>query len=122
MAANTAQPYRVAFIHAPDPVYADTQNYGAKFMPVWAYTLGAHIPSDGRFELVLTDCRFESEMAITEADIYLFSGINQDFSNMERVRNNLQGLYPNSKSMIGGPICWSFEQAGTLSQLSLIHI
>ena len=118
MAANTAQPYRVAFIHAPDPIYADTQNYGAKFMPVWAYTLGAHIPSDGRFELVLTDCRFESETAIAEADIYLFSGINQDFSNMERVRNNLQGLYPNSKSMIGGPICWSFEQAGTLSQLS----
>ena len=76
MLANTSQPYRIAFIHAPDPVYADTQNYGAKFMPVWAYTLGAHIPGDGRFKLSLTDCRFESEAGITEADVYLFSGNN----------------------------------------------
>ena len=49
MKAQPGQPYRVAFIHAPDPGYADTQNYGAKFMPVWAYTLAAHIPDDGRF-------------------------------------------------------------------------
>ena len=40
---------RCAFIHAPDPVYSDTQNYGAKFMPVWAYTLASHVPDDGRF-------------------------------------------------------------------------
>ncbi|MBM08975.1 MAG: hypothetical protein CMF69_05275 [Magnetovibrio sp.] len=118
MPSNTTQPYRVAFIHAPDPIYADTQNYGAKFMPVWAYTLGAHIPGDGRFQLSLTDCRFETEAEIAEADIYLFSGINQDCSNLERVRDDLKGRYPNSKSMIGGPICWSFEQAGTLAQLS----
>ena len=118
MLTNTTPPYRVAFIHAPDPIYADTQNYGANFMPVWAYTLGAHIPGDGRFQLSLTDCRFNSETEIAEADIYLFSGINQDCSNMERVREDLKGRYPNSKSMIGGPICWSFEQAGTLAQLS----
>lgn len=47
--------FRVTFVHAPDPVYADTQNYGAMFMPVWAYTLGAHIPDDGRFRLTLHD-------------------------------------------------------------------
>ncbi len=117
MTVAVPTPLRVAFIHAPDPVYADTQNYGAKFMPVWAYTLGAHIPGDGRFELSLTDCRFESESGIAEADIYLFSGINQDYGNMERVRAELQRRYPNAKSMIGGPICWSFDRAGTLDQL-----
>ena len=77
--AELAPAYRIAFIHAPDPVYADTQNYGAKFMPVWAYTLGAHISGDARFELSLTDCRFEPEAGIKEADVFLFSGINQDF-------------------------------------------
>lgn len=117
MNAQATQPFRVAFIHAPDPVYADTQNYGAKFMPVWAYTLGAHIPGDGRFSLSLTDCRFEPEAGITEADAFLFSGINQDYSNMERVRAELKRRYPNAKSLIGGPITWSFEQAGTLEQL-----
>ena len=117
MATANPAPLRVAFIHAPDPVYADTQNYGAKFMPVWAYTLGAHIPGDGRFQLSLTDCRFEPEAGIDEADVFLFSGINQDYGNMERVRADLKARYPNARSMIGGPICWSFEQAGTLDQL-----
>jgi radical SAM superfamily enzyme YgiQ (UPF0313 family) len=117
MTASTISPLRVAFIHAPDPVYADTQNYGAKFMPVWAYTLGAQIPGDGRFELSLTDCRFEPEASIAEADVYLFSGINQDYGNLERVRAALKARYPKARSMIGGPICWSFDQAGTLGQL-----
>jgi len=117
MNAQATQPFRVAFIHAPDPVYADTQNYGAKFMPVWAYTLGAHIPGDGRFSLSLTDCRFEPEAGIAEADAFLFSGINQDYANMDRVRAELKRRYPNAKSLIGGPIAWSFEQAGTLEQL-----
>ena len=34
---------RVAFVHAPDPVYSEMQNNGVLFMPVWAYTLAAHI-------------------------------------------------------------------------------
>ena len=108
---------RVAFIHAPDPIYADTQNYGAKFMPVWAYTLGAHIPGDGRFDLSLHDCRFEPERDIAEADIFLFSGINQDCGNLERVRTDLKRRFPDALSIIGGPICWSFDQAGSIAQL-----
>ncbi len=109
--------FRIAFIHAPDPVYSDTQNYGAKFMPVWAYTLAAHIPDDGRFTTTLYDCRFEPEENITEHDIFLFSGMNQDNGNMEAVRARLQAHYPASKSMIGGPIAWSFDQAGSLDML-----
>ena len=117
MNAKISEPYRIAFVHAPDPVYADTQNYGAKFMPVWAYTLAAHIPDDGRFVTSLYDCRFEPEAKIAEHDVFLFSGINQDNGNMEAVRARLKARYPNAKSMIGGPICWSFDQAGTLEML-----
>ena len=117
MKAQPGKPYRVAFIHAPDPGYADTQNYGAKFMPVWAYTLAAHIPDDGRFVTSLYDCRFEPEEKIAEHDVFLFSGINQDSGNMEAVRARLKARFPDSKSMVGGPICWSFDQAGTLDTL-----
>ena len=117
MSSKPNNPYRVAFIHAPDPGYADTQNYGAKFMPVWAYTLAAHIPDDGRFVTSLYDCRFEPEEKIAEHDLFLFSGINQDSGNMEAVRARLEARYPNAKSMVGGPICWSFDQADTLDML-----
>jgi len=108
---------RVAFIHAPGPVYADTQNYGAKFMPVWAYTLASHIDNANFFYLSLYDCRFQRESSIAEADVFLFSGINQDFTNLERVRKDLKARYPHALSMIGGPICWSFDQAGSLDRL-----
>ena len=108
---------RVTFVHAPDPIYADTQNYGAKFMPVWAYTLASHIPDDGRFKLELYDSRFDNSDKVAEADVFLFSGINQDCGNMEAVRASLIAKYPNARMMIGGPICWSFDQAGSISQL-----
>jgi len=58
------QPLRVAFVHAPDPVYSDTQNYGTKFMPVWAYTLAAHVPDDGRYRMALYDTRFDPVSSI----------------------------------------------------------
>jgi len=113
----SAAPMRVAFIHAPDPGYADTQNYGAKFMPVWAYTLASHIDDDSSFQLSLFDCRFQDEGSITQADAYLFSGINQDCGNMERVRAQLKSRFPQARMLIGGPICWSFDQAKSLDQL-----
>jgi radical SAM superfamily enzyme YgiQ (UPF0313 family) len=111
------QKMRVSFIHAPDPIYADTQNYGAKFMPVWAYTLASHITDTDNYELSLFDCRFQDENSITEADAFLFSGINQDCGNMERVRAELHARYPDAKMLIGGPICWSFDQAKSMEQL-----
>ncbi len=109
--------FRCAFVHAPDPVYSNTQNYGAKFIPIWAYTLAAHVPDDGRFEMVLYDNRFDRLPDIAEADVFLFSGINQDLSNLERIRSDLKERYPEAVSVIGGPICWSFDQAGSLDQL-----
>jgi radical SAM superfamily enzyme YgiQ (UPF0313 family) len=112
-----AQPLRVCFIHCPDPAYADTQNYGAQFMPVWAYTLAAHIPQDGRFRLSLFDARLEAIDSIETADVFLFSGINQDHGNLLRVRKQLKELFPEARSVIGGPICWSFNQAGDIAKL-----
>lgn len=108
---------RCAFIHAPDPIYSDTQNYGTKFMPVWAYTLASHIPDDGRFEMALHDARFDPVDGIGAADVFMFSGINQDNANLESVRARLKGRFPDAVTIIGGPICWSFDQAGTIEHL-----
>ncbi len=109
---------RCVFIHAPDPLYADTQNYGAVFMPVWAYTLAAHVPMDGRFELSLCDTRFSSLEEIQAIDIALFSGINQDHGSLISTHAALRARFPNMVSIIGGPICWSFDQAEDLDKLS----
>lgn len=115
--ARRPRTLRCAFIHAPDPVYSDTQNYGAKFMPVWAYTLGSHVPGDGRFEMALHDTRFDPLDDIGAADVFLFSGINQDNAHLETVRARLKDHYPDAVTIIGGPICWSFDQAGSLDYL-----
>lgn len=113
---------RVAFVHTPNPIYADTQNYGAQFMPVWAYTLASHLP-DNTYDLRLYDTRLEPIETVAEADIFLFSGINQDESAIIRFQEILKEKYPKSRSMIGGPICWSFHMAGDLEKLSMFdHI
>jgi hypothetical protein len=31
----------ITFVHTPENFLAETQQYGAMFMPVWAYTLAA---------------------------------------------------------------------------------
>jgi radical SAM superfamily enzyme YgiQ (UPF0313 family) len=109
---------RCVFVHAPDPLYADTQNYGALFMPVWAYTLASHVPMDGRFELQLCDTRFDTLEDVEAVDVALFSGINQDHDSLVRTHAALRKRFPNMVSIIGGPICWSFDQAGDLEKLA----
>jgi len=108
---------RVTFVHCPDPMYADTQNYGAQFMPVWAYTLASHVPEDGRFRLSLYDTRLDPLETVEEADVFLFSGINQDHGNLVRVQALLKERFPAMTSIIGGPICWSFNQVGDVEKL-----
>ena len=111
------RPFRVMFVHAPDPVYSNTQTYGAIFMPVWAYTLAAHIPDGMGVDLLLFDTRVQKESDIEQADLYLFSGINQDAHYMNQVRATLKRRFPAARSIVGGPVAWSFDQAGTLDQL-----
>ncbi|MDA1101394.1 MAG: radical SAM protein [Proteobacteria bacterium] len=106
------------FVHAPDPLYADTQNYGALFMPVWAYTLASHVPADDRFELQLCDTRFDSLEQIEVVDVALFSGINQDQNSLIHAEAALRQRFPKMVSIIGGPICWSFNQAGDIDKLA----
>jgi len=117
------RPLRVAFVHTPEPLYADTQNYGAQFTPVWAYTLASHLPDDNRYDLRLYDTRIENLSSITEADVFLFTGINQDYGMIVRSHAELKRRYPSGVFIIGGPICWSFYTAGDIEQLMMFdHI
>jgi len=108
---------RVTFIHCPERLYAELQNNGVVFMPVWAYTLAAHLPNDGTYAISLFDTRIDSLAEVPEADIFLFSGINQDFTNLCVTHDELRGRFPSARTVIGGPICWSFDQAGDLGKL-----
>lgn len=110
-------PLRIAMIHAPDPVYAANQTYGAKFIPLWAYTLSAHIPKDGRFEIELYDDRFDPKETIGVHDVYLYSGINQDSGILLDILRHLRGRVPGALHLIGGPITSSLQAAGRLAQL-----
>lgn len=111
-------PLRCRFIHAPDPAYSVSQNYGAKFMPLWVYTLAAHVPQSGRYALAMSDLQYDSLSEVPEADVFLFSGINQDLETLNRVWTHLKQRYPQAIGIVGGPICWSFDQAGGLQRLA----
>jgi radical SAM superfamily enzyme YgiQ (UPF0313 family) len=115
--APTPRVARLAMIHAPDPVYAANQTYGAQFTPLWAYTLSAYVPSDGRFSVKLYDNRFDTTDEIGEAEIYIYSGINQDCGVLTAICNSLRGRFPRAKHVIGGPITSSFDSAGRLGDL-----
>src|SRR5215813_13654691 len=69
----------ITFVLAPDAFLAETQQYGALFMPVWAYTLAAYIDEPERYELKLCDLRFDEIGDVVEAELFAFSGINQDY-------------------------------------------
>jgi hypothetical protein len=114
---------RIAFIHAPDAFLADTQQYGAMFMPVWAYTLAAYIEEPERYDLKLFDIRFDDAKDVPEADLFVFSGVNQDYETIIATQAQLHGLYPNSTFIIGGPNTWSLNQAGEIAKLEMFdHI
>jgi radical SAM superfamily enzyme YgiQ (UPF0313 family) len=114
---------RVSFIHCPNRTYSEMQNNGLIFMPVWAYTLAAHIPDDGRYSLSLYDVRINDIDSIEEADIFLFSGINQDYLDLSNMEANLRSRFPDAKLVVGGPIAWSFSQAGDIEKLFIFdHI
>lgn len=120
MIVDTATPTkkaRVCFVHSPDPNYSELQNGGVLFMPLWAYTLAAHFPPN-TYETDLADLRLRDVEQRRAADIFLFSGINQDFSTIVAVRRQLKKRFPAAKFIIGGPICWSFDQVGDIGKLS----
>ncbi len=111
-------PVRCTFVHAPNPSTENVQYLGMRFMPAWIYTLAAWAPNDGRFLLRMADTRIDDVGAIGEADIFLFSAWNQDLDHVEGVRVRLSARFPDAKTVIGGPIAWSFDKAGELERLA----
>jgi radical SAM superfamily enzyme YgiQ (UPF0313 family) len=110
----------VTFVHSPDPHFAALQTTGVHFMPVWAYTLAAHLPEAG-LELRLADLRVVRPDEIEAADLFLFSGINQDLGTLVALQAGLQARFPGARFVLGGPITWSFEQAGRLDELRMFE-
>ena len=110
---------RISFIHAPDRFLAETQQYGAMFMPVWAYTLAAYIEEPERYELKLVDMRFDRAEHVAEADLFVFSGINQDYETIVSTREKIHARFPNATFIVGGPITWSLNEAQEIEKLDM---
>jgi radical SAM superfamily enzyme YgiQ (UPF0313 family) len=110
---------RIAFIHSPDAFLAATQQYGAMFMPVWAYTLAAYIEAPENYDLRLWDLRFDDVHKVPEADLFVFSGVNQDYETIVATHATLRARYPHATFILGGPITWSLNQAGEIAKLEM---
>jgi radical SAM superfamily enzyme YgiQ (UPF0313 family) len=114
---------RITFIHSPDDRLARTQQYGAMFMPVWAYTLAAYIEEPEQHHLKLFDLRFDRPDTVDAADLFVFSGINQDYETLAATHHALKDRFPDATFILGGPIAWSLNQAGEIAKLEMFdHI
>jgi radical SAM superfamily enzyme YgiQ (UPF0313 family) len=116
--ATPGETLRCVFVHAPADRYVDPLFAGPRFPPLWAFTLASHVPDDGRFRLHLHDTRFAGDEEIPEAEVYLFSGLNQDLPALLEVHAGLARRYPQALFALGGPICASFDREGDLDKLS----
>jgi len=88
-----------------------------EYMPTWVYTLANHIPEEEGIALDFYDTRFDKIEDVKEARVFLYSGINQDLDELLRVSAEISAKFPNSIAVIGGPICWSFNESGDLDLL-----
>lgn len=105
--------HKITFVNAPEDFY--DQNYGTRFISLWAYTLASYVPDTWDVEIL--DCKTESPSAAGNADVFAFSGINQDIDSIRYVHDLLKGKYPDATFILGGPITWSLEQEGKLDCL-----
>ncbi len=120
---NPGELKSITFVHAPEQFLAETQQYGAMFMPIWAYTLAAYIDQQENYDLRLCDLRFEKVHEVVEADLFVFSGTNQDYEGIIEAERQLRSRFPSSTFIIGGPVAWSLNQAGEGDKLSMFdHI
>jgi radical SAM superfamily enzyme YgiQ (UPF0313 family) len=114
---------KLSFIHSPDAFLAETQQYGAMFMPVWAYTLASYVRNPESYEMQLFDLRFDQVEEVPEADLFVFSGVNQDYETLIATHAVLRKLHSGARFIIGGPITWSLNEAGEISKLEMFdHI
>lgn len=113
---------KIGLIHSSNKNFAENQNYGLQFAPVWAFVLSTYIKDNGH-EAVLYDLNINDRDIIESADAYFLSGINQDLHSLVEIAAFLKEKYPSAPRFIGGPIAWSFDQAGELERLALFdHI
>jgi radical SAM superfamily enzyme YgiQ (UPF0313 family) len=108
---------KVTFVQAANRLFSDTQMFGVHFMPVWAYTLAAHLRPLHGVTLRLFDDRFDDATEIEAADIFFFTGINQDYDAIIALATSLSDRFPCARMVIGGPICWSYKMAERLGAL-----
>lgn len=87
-------------------------------MPVWLYTLASHLRPIPDISIQTFDCRVQDDSELPIANIYLFTGINQDYESIMAFFKKVRPLHLNSTFVIGGPICWSYQQAGRLEKLN----
>ena len=113
------RPFRITFVQATNRFFADTQMFGVYCMPVWAYTLAAHLADLPDVELTLFDDRFDTVGDARPAELFLFTGINQDYDAIVALHGALKRRFPQARFVIGGPICWSFRTAGKLDGLGM---
>ncbi len=113
MATAQTRP-KVCFVNAPADFY--DQNYGTRFIPLWAYTLAAYVTDHWDIEIV--DCKIEDPDLTGPADIFVFSGINQDIDSIRGVHDRLKEKYPGATFVLGGPVTWSLEKEGKLDFLA----
>ena len=87
-------------------------------MPVWAYALASHLEDAGNMSMFLLDARFDRLEESEAADVFLYSGVNQDLESLLSARTILARRFPAAKHVLGGPICWSFDKAGEIDKLA----
>lgn len=108
---------RIGLVHLSNRVYADSQNYGLRFTPVWAFVLASWLRRLGQ-EPVLFDLNVAGRDALADCDAFFLSGINQDLGCLVELAAHLRQRFPSRPLLIGGPIAWSFDQAGQLDRLA----
>ena len=104
--------HKITFVHAPNILY--DQNYGVALVPLWAYTLAAHLPDSWHAEVFNTqiDSGLNSKGA---ADVFAFSGLNKDVDSIRAAHATIKSQHPNSIFIIGGPMVWSLKQEGKIA-------
>src|SRR6516225_6788609 len=95
---------KVTFVQVTNRFFADTQMFGVPFMAVWVYTLAAHLRAVPELDIALFDDRFDDPQDIQAADVFLFTGINQDYDAIVTFEGVLRQRFPEAKIVIGGPI------------------
>jgi len=92
-------------------------------MPVWAYTLASYIPEPEGYDLNLFDLRFDDVSSMPAADLFVFSGVNQDYETLIATHAQIRQQHPAATFIVGGPIAWSLNEAGEISKLDMFdHI